>query len=161
MRLEYYTPLKKVLFCSLKMHTLKKFAAALRVANLLSIFLQRFTRHSMASTNLLPTPMNTHTCSCLSRYLKNMTVNWITPRHESWYLHDNRLNTDDSITWHHMTITWHHMTSHDTTWLSHDTTWLSHDCHMTITWSPTRPHMTITWLSHDYHTFHEHSQCIF
>ena len=50
MRLEYYTPLKKALFCSLKVQTLKKFAAAHSAAKLLSIFKQRLTRHSMAST---------------------------------------------------------------------------------------------------------------
>ena len=43
-RLEYYTPLKKALFCSLKVHTLKKFADAHSVAKLLPIFISSTSR---------------------------------------------------------------------------------------------------------------------
>ena len=45
--LEYYTPLKEALFCSLKVHTLKKFATALRAVKLYTVqFLSSASRHT-------------------------------------------------------------------------------------------------------------------
>ena len=63
MRLEYYTPLKKALFCSLKVHTLKKFATTLCVANIFLATLH-VAQHGLYTSNLLPTPMQ---CDCIAR----------------------------------------------------------------------------------------------
>ena len=54
-RLEYYTPLKKALFCSLKVCTLKKIAAAHILAALHTV------KHGLYTSNLLPTPMELQT----------------------------------------------------------------------------------------------------
>ena len=50
------------LYCSLKVHTLKKFAAARIAAKLLPIFLAvlRAAQHGPYTSNLLPTPMQQH-----------------------------------------------------------------------------------------------------
>ena len=55
MRLEYYIPFTKVLLCSLKVHTLKTFAAGLRVAKLLTFLLPlHVAQHSLYISELLP-----------------------------------------------------------------------------------------------------------
>ena len=52
--LEYYTPLKKG---SLKVHTLKKFAAT-RTFHFIAAL--RAAQHDLYTSNLLPTPMYRH-----------------------------------------------------------------------------------------------------
>ena len=60
-RLEFYTPLKKgFIFCSLKVHTFKKFGAERSAANLFSTFFLATLRaapHGLYTSNSLPTPM--------------------------------------------------------------------------------------------------------
>ena len=60
-RLEYYKPLKKASILPSKGAHFEKFAAALRAAKLLSIFLAalRAAQHGLYTSNLLPTPMHT------------------------------------------------------------------------------------------------------
>ena len=59
-RSESLNPWKKALFCSVKVHTLTKFAAALREAKFFYIFTAtlRAVQHGLYTSNLLPTPMN-------------------------------------------------------------------------------------------------------
>ena len=54
MRLEYYTLLKKALFCSLKVHTLKKIAVKLYSFFFVAL---RAPQHGLYTSNLLPMPM--------------------------------------------------------------------------------------------------------
>ena len=62
--LEYYIPFKKALSYSLKVHTLKKFAATLCAVKFLSIFLAvlRAAQHGPYTSNLLPKPMTILQC---------------------------------------------------------------------------------------------------
>ena len=55
MRLEYYIPFTKVLLCSLNVHTLKTFAAGLRVAKLLTFLSPlHVAQHGLFISELLP-----------------------------------------------------------------------------------------------------------
>ena len=67
---------KKALFCSLKVHTLKKFATVHSAVKLLSIFLSalRAAQHGLYTSNLLPTPMNSHVVQNLTISLSLVPV---------------------------------------------------------------------------------------
>ena len=67
---------KKALFCSLKVHTLKKFATVHSAVKLLSIFLSalRAAQHGLYTSNLLPTPMSSHVVQNLTISLSLVPV---------------------------------------------------------------------------------------